>query len=101
MPFHVYILKCQNDQFYVGLTQDLRRRTQDHLSGYGSKYTKEEGVEKLVYYETHDSKSAAAKREKQLKGWSRAKKLALINSNQTQLKKLSISRQSPRFVQPS
>ncbi len=100
MPFCVYILKCQNGSLYTGLTSNLSRRINDHLSGNGSQYTKDAEAQNLVYHEIYNSKPEAAKREKQLKGWSRAKKLALISNNKTELKRMAISRQSPRCVPP-
>ena len=92
--FYMYIVKCQDDTFYIGHTHDINQRIQTHRSGNGSKHTSERRVDELVYYESYDSKKEAIKREKQLKGWSRLKKEALINKDFNRLKKLSISRQS-------
>jgi putative endonuclease len=56
----------------------VTRRFQKHAKAKGAKYTKTHGVRALVYTETHKSKSAALKREAEIKQWPRSKKLALI-----------------------
>jgi len=75
----VYILKCRDDSFYVGITKNLKRRFQEHKEGKGGKYTLKHKPVNIVYSESYDTKKEAAKREKQLKGWSRKKKEWLIN----------------------
>ncbi len=94
--YFVYILKCLDNSYYVGFTRDLQQRTAQHASGRGGKYTSDNKVSDLVYYETFFSQSEALKREKQLKGWSKAKKEALIKGDIWKLKLLSISGQSPK-----
>ena len=69
----VYIAKCGDDSYYVGLTDEVSRRYQEHRLGIGARYTKIRGIKEVVYKENFDSSIAAAKREKQLKKWSRAK----------------------------
>lgn len=73
----VYILLCDNKTYYVGITFDIEKRLQEHQSGL-SKFTKQFSTIKLIYTEEFNSKYLAAKREKQLKGWSRIKKEKLI-----------------------
>jgi putative endonuclease len=69
-----------NTTLYTGVTNDLARRVHEHKIGAGSKFTSRYNINKLVYFEaTHDAK-AAAKREKQIKGGSRRKKIELIES---------------------
>jgi predicted GIY-YIG superfamily endonuclease len=93
MPaYFVYILKCQTDHYYVGFTADLSKRLARHKTGNGSKFTRDSKVDELLYYETFADKMKALDRERQLKGWSRAKKEALISGNFRQLKRLSGSR---------
>jgi putative endonuclease len=77
----VYILTNKyNKVLYVGVTNNLVRRVYEHknklISGFTSKYN----VNKLVYYENFQSVFDAIKREKEIKGWKREKKVALINS---------------------
>jgi len=79
--YFVYILTNKyNKVLYVGVTNNLIRRVYEHknklISGFTSKYN----VNKLVYYESFPSVFDAIKREKEIKGWKREKKVALINS---------------------
>ena len=64
---------------YVGMTNDLERRVLEHKSG-ASAFTKRYNINRLVYYEESPDSLAAIEREKQLKGWLRSRKLALIES---------------------
>jgi len=66
----------------------LEQRLSDHQTSHGAKFIKDFGDFKLVYTEEFESRSAAMKRERQLKGWTRAKKEALIAGNLSLLKKL-------------
>ncbi len=71
------MLICIDTSYYVGMTNNLTQRIQDHSSGKGPTYTKITKPKLLVWFESHPNREAAAAREKQLKGWSRAKKQAL------------------------
>jgi len=73
-----YILLCDQKTFYVGITDDLRRRLLEH-NNKKSFFTKKFSEIRLVYCEKYKNKIEAAKREKQLKGWSRAKKQMLLD----------------------
>ncbi len=73
----VYLLLCDNKFFYVGITSNAPKRFNEHISGL-NKSTKEFPSIKFVYCEKYKNKFEAAKREKQLKGWSRTKKQMLI-----------------------
>jgi putative endonuclease len=88
----VYILQDATGAYYVGYTQDLAARVKAHQSGQGGPHTKKLVSPKLVYSEAQPTLVAAVNREKQLKGWSRAKKCALIEGKLTELKHLSRSR---------
>jgi len=88
-PWHVYILRCRDGSLYTGYTNDLDNRLAAHNSGKGAKYTASRRPVKIVYTESAESKSAAMKRELQIKGWTKAKKEALIAENRQKLKKLS------------
>jgi putative endonuclease len=78
-PYFVYVLECSDGSLYTGIATDLEKRLAEHKSGKGAKYTRAKGVKKILYSEKHTNKSEALKRELQLKGWTRQKKLALIN----------------------
>ncbi len=91
--WYVYILQCADDSYYVGHTVDLRRRVLAHNGGDGSTYTFKRRPVSLVYSEIAETEAAAVKRERQLKGWSRAKKKALIGGDASRLKRLSKSRE--------
>ena len=74
----VYIMSSHSRCLYIGVTSDLWGRVQEHKNGVYKGFTQKYKVHHLVYHEVfHDIESAIA-REKQLKGWSRAKKIALI-----------------------
>ena len=73
----VYLLLCDQKTFYVGITPDLKSRLTEHRNKE-SFFTKKFSEIELVYCEKYDDKYQAAKREKQLKGWSVAKKKMLI-----------------------
>ena len=85
---YVYILLCSDDSYYVGVTNDLGRRFLEHQAGnHGSKYTTLRLLVKLFYSEKIHGPLTAIKREKQLEGWSRAKKEALIADQVEELKR--------------
>jgi putative endonuclease len=94
--YYVYILECDRAFFYVGLSRNLRRRIFQHQNKQ-SPHTRRYQEIKLVYYEKYRRRSDAEAREKQLKGWSRAKKKALINSNIDQL--VELSKSNPEIVE--
>jgi putative endonuclease len=76
----VYILANQyHTVLYVGVTNDLERRVAEYKARIHEGFTKKYNVTKLVYFETSPSITAAIEREKQLKGGSRTKKLALVD----------------------
>jgi putative endonuclease len=79
LGYWVYMLASRpNGALYVGVTSDLVRRLAEHRAGVVPGFTRRYGVTRLVWYETHDSIEAAIRREKRLKKWPRAWKLALI-----------------------
>jgi putative endonuclease len=66
--YYVYILQSlKNDKLYIGHTNNLSRRLKDHNSGWGCRYTRQNGLWKLVYSESHPDRPSAAKRERYLK----------------------------------
>jgi len=74
----MYILKCDDGTYYTGSTKDLNRRLEEHEIGEGSNYTKNRLPVVLVYFEKFNRIDFAFNREKQIQGWSRRKKEALI-----------------------
>lgn len=80
--YYVYILASQrNGTLYIGVTNDLIRRVQEHKSGEVAGFTKKYKVNRLVYFEDADDVDVAIYREKQLKKWKRAWKLKLIEQD--------------------
>lgn len=79
MPYYVYILASKpNGTLYIGVTNDIVRRTYQHREGVTDGFTKRYGVKRLVHVETHDRAEQAIQREKNLKLWRRDWKVALI-----------------------
>jgi putative endonuclease len=76
----VYILASKTQRLYVGVTNDLVRRVWEHREGVIPGFTRRYGIKQLVYFEQLGSPEGAIRREKQIKGYSRVKKLALIES---------------------
>ena len=91
MPFHVYIVRCNDASYYVGHTDDLEKRLADHNSGGLSAYIRKRRPVKLVFAEEFQTREEALARERQLQGWSRVKKEALIAGNWERLRLLSRS----------
>lgn len=74
----VYILLCEDDSYYTGMTWQPDLRWQQHVYRLGGTYTAEHPVRSLVYLEEYEHLETARIREKQIKGWSRVKKEKLI-----------------------
>ena len=93
MAFYVYILSNTNNKvLYTGITNDLVRRVYEHKHHLDKgSFTARYNVEKLVYFEEYQSITDAIAREKQLKGWIRAKKNWLIESQNPNWNDLSES----------
>jgi len=79
--YFVYLLAGKTRRLYVGVTNDLIRRVSEHQSGTASRFTHRYGITRLVYVESTWSVRDAIAREKQIKGWLRCKKLALIEAH--------------------
>ncbi|MDD3773906.1 MAG: GIY-YIG nuclease family protein [Patescibacteria group bacterium] len=79
--WYVYIIECNDNTYYTGLTWNIGNRLDQHLLQKGSKYTKKHGAKKLVYCEKFNDLEAARIREKQIKNWSQVKKQKLINGD--------------------
>jgi putative endonuclease len=78
--YHLYILQCSDKSLYTGITTDVKRRFNEHRLGKGGHYTRARKVVKIVYSEKQKDRSSASKRELEIKGWSRNKKLKLIKN---------------------
>ena len=83
--WQVYIVRCADDSLYTGIARDLERRIAEHNAdkGQGASYTRSRRPVRLVYREPAADRSAASKREYQIKQLSRAEKLALILASGT------------------
>ncbi len=79
--WYVYLLECSDGSFYVGHTDNLQERITRHNQGRGAKHTASKRPVELLWEEAHESKVSAIKREKQIKGWTKAKKKALAEGN--------------------
>lgn len=75
-----YILRCSDNTFYTGWTNDIEKRLQSHNEGTGAKYTRGRTPVELVYMEVFDTKQEAMKREAAIKKLSRVEKMKLIEN---------------------
>ncbi|MCX8079986.1 MAG: GIY-YIG nuclease family protein [Bacteroidia bacterium] len=89
MNGYVYILLCSDGTYYTGSTINIEKRLKEHQYGIGSNYTKNRLPVELVYFEEYSRIDYAFYREKQIQGWSRKKKEALIEGRYEDLPKLS------------
>ena len=84
MAYCVYILRCRDGSLYTGSAKDLVRRLAAHRSGKGAKYTRSRLPVELVYQEAAPDRSAALRREAEIKRLTRPQKLALIAGEERQ-----------------
>jgi putative endonuclease len=105
---HMYILDCVDGSYYTGSTKDLVRRLAQHQRGEGAKHTAKRLPVRLVYCEFYDRVADAFAREKQVQGWTRKKKEALIAGDTNLLHEFAAcqneshySRYGFDFAQPS
>ena len=87
--YFVYIMTNKSGTLYVGVTNDLERRMSEHKNSLIEGFTKKYKINKLLYYEETNDILVAINREKQIKGWRRDKKIALIESSNPEWKDLS------------
>jgi predicted GIY-YIG superfamily endonuclease len=78
LKWFVYILRCADGSLYTGITEDVKRRCEQHNNGTASRYTRSRLPTKLVWQEAHPSCSSALKREAAIKAMTRREKVALI-----------------------
>ena len=81
MPYYVYIMtNSRTTTLYIGMTNDLERRVFEHKKKLFEGFTKRYNLDRLVYFEETDEVHSALAREKQLKGWLRRRKAALVET---------------------
>ena len=78
--YHVYVMSNRTHVLYIGVTNDLERRVIEHQESINPGFTNQYHLKRLVYFESFADIANAIAREKQLKSWRRAKKIALIES---------------------
>jgi putative endonuclease len=77
--YYTYIVASRTHVLYIGMTGNLERRIEEHKEGASDSFTAEYQCNRLVWFERHVSPGSAIAREKQIKGWRRAKKITLID----------------------
>jgi len=87
--YYVYIMTNRTKTLYTGVTNDLERRVLEHKNKLVECFTKKYNISKLVYFEDTDDVRIAIMREKQIKGWLRKKKIALIETVNPEWRDLS------------
>lgn len=87
MKGYVYILECGDGSYYTGSTNNLELRLEQHQNGEGANHTKKHLPVRLIYYEEYTRIDTAFYREKQVQGWSRKKKEALVRGISEELKR--------------
>ncbi len=97
----MYILICSNGAYYTGSTNNLELRIKQHQSGNGANFTKKYLPVKLIYFEKFEKVHQAFYREKQIQGWSRNKKKALINGFTEKLHELAECKNESHFKNAS
>lgn len=80
MAYFIYILECADGTLYTGITTDVARRLQEHVSGVGGAYTRAHGARKMLYSEKHPNRSSALKEEARIKKLTREGKLEHIKN---------------------
>ena len=89
MPYYVYIVSSRTKVLYIGVTNSMERRMWEHKTGFTKGFTQRYKIDRLVYYEETEDVWAAIEREKQLKGWVRRRKVALVESGNPEWDDLS------------
>lgn len=93
-PSWVYILKCADGSYYTGCTTNLEERIYEHKSGLYPGYTHKRRPVELLWFEEFQTLDEAITTERQIKGWSRAKKEALMNNDFDLLQELARSKRN-------
>lgn len=95
MAFYVYILKCADSSYYTGHTDNLEKRLASHQAGEIEGYTSARLPVELVFCETFSSRVEALEMERRIKGWSRAKKEALMRGDWKRIQQLAWGTRNP------
>ena len=94
-PFYVYLLRCWDGSYYAGHTDDIDRRVAEHLAGVKGGYTCTRRPVRLVWLCEMPARADAIERERQIKGWTRAKKEALARDDWERMHELAKCRGCP------
>ena len=97
----MYIVECADGSYYTGSTKDLKKRIEEHQSGKGANHTKKRLPVTLKYFEKYSRIDTAFYREKQIQGWSRKKKEALMVGDIDMLKSLASCQNSSHYLSRS
>ncbi|NCO88421.1 endonuclease [Candidatus Roizmanbacteria bacterium CG_4_10_14_0_2_um_filter_36_35] len=89
--YYIYILTNKSNTLYIGVTNNLQKRLYEHKNKLVEGFTKKYNLDKLIYFETYQDINEAIKREKQIKGWIRKRKIELIKSKNPTFEDLSLS----------
>ena len=95
MSFWVYMLRCADASYYIGQTDDLERRVAEHQAGTIPGYTHHRRPVVLVFMQEFSTREEALTAERQLKGWSRAKKEALLAGDWKKIQQLAWGTRNP------
>jgi predicted GIY-YIG superfamily endonuclease len=95
MSFWVYMLRCADNSFYIGHTDNLETRIARHACGDCAGYTSSRRPVHLVYSQEFQTRDEALQAERQIKGWSRAKKQALIDGDWKHIQQLAWGKRNP------
>ncbi|MGH8662293.1 MAG: GIY-YIG nuclease family protein [Burkholderiales bacterium] len=101
MSFWIYILQCADDSYYIGHTDNLEFRLSQHQFGAVSGYTSSRLPVRLVFSQAHTSREEALAADRQIKGWSRKKKEAMIRGDWSEVSRLARSQNAKVAVLPS
>lgn len=99
-PFYVYLLRCADSSYYCGQTDSIEARMQQHFSGEIG-YTATRKPVELLWQGEFETRAGAIAFEQQVKGWSRAKKEALMAGDWNRIQALAKSKKSPACPEPS
>ncbi|KAB8152669.1 GIY-YIG nuclease family protein [Kordia sp. TARA_039_SRF] len=96
--YYVYILKCKDNLLYVGMTNNLERRVNEHTSGFNRNcFTFSRRPVELIFYQDFNDVAQAIYFEKKIKKWSQKKKLALVEGNYDRIQILAECRNATHF----
>jgi putative endonuclease len=83
MSFYFYLARCNDNSLYSGSCKDVKAREKKHNDGTGAKYTRARRPIEIIYFERLDNRSEAAKREYEVKQWTKAKKEDLVKNKKS------------------